>query len=44
MDYWNFYKKYIQQVVGSFLYYARAVDLTILLYLNAIAAEQANPT
>ena len=37
-------KKYIQQVVGSFLYYARAVDLTILLSLSAIAAEQANPT
>ena len=37
-------KKYIQQVIGSFLYYARAVDLTILLSLSAIAAEQANPT
>ena len=37
-------KKYTQQVVGSFLYYARAVDRTILLSLSAIAAEQANPT
>ena len=37
-------KKYIQQVVVSFLYYARAVDLTILLSLSVIAAEQANPT
>ena len=37
-------KKYIQQVVGSFLYYTRAVDLTILLSLSAIAAKQANPT
>ena len=32
-------KKFIQQVLGSFLYYARAVDLTILQALNAIAAE-----
>ena len=37
-------KKYIQQVVGSFLYYARAVDATILMALSAIAADQANPT
>ena len=36
-------KKYTQQVVVSFLYYARAVDLTILLSLSAIAAEQVNP-
>ena len=37
-------KKYIQQVVESFLYYARAIDLTILHALSSIAAEQANPT
>ena len=37
-------KKFIQQVVGSFLYYARAVDMTILTALNAIASEQAAPT
>ena len=37
-------KKYIQQVVGSFLYYAQAVDMTILHALNATAAEQAGPT
>jgi len=37
-------KKRIQQVVGSFLYYARAVDITILMALSSIAAEQANPT
>ena len=37
-------KKFIQQVVGSFLYYARAVDMTILTALNAIATEQAKPT
>ena len=37
-------KKYIQQVVGSFLYYARAIDMTILMALSAIAAEQSKPT
>ena len=37
-------EKYIRQVVGSFLYYARAVDLTILAALSDIAAEQAQPT
>ena len=37
-------QKYIQQVVGSLLYYARAVDPTILLALNDIASQQAKPT
>ena len=37
-------KKYIQQVIGSFLYYARAIDMTILMALSAIAAEQSKPT
>ena len=37
-------KKIIQQVVGSFLYYARAVDCTILTALTAIATKQADPT
>ena len=37
-------KVYIQQVIGSFLYYARAIDMTILHALSAITAEQANPT
>jgi hypothetical protein len=36
--------KWIQQVVGSFLYYARAIDSTILMSLNAIANEQSCPT
>lgn len=36
--------KFVQQVVGSFLYFGRAVDNTILMALNAIANEQANPT
>ena len=37
-------KTYIQRVLGSFLYYARAIDLTILHALSAIASEQAKPT
>ena len=36
--------KYVQQVVGSFQYYARAIDLIIQQALNAIADEQSNPT
>ena len=34
----------VQQVVGSFLYYGRAVDLTILTSLSEIASQQAAPT
>jgi hypothetical protein len=37
-------KKRIQQIVGSFLYYARAVNPTILMALSAIAAQQSAPT
>lgn len=37
-------KKFIQQVTGTFLYYARAVDLTMLAALSAIVADQAAPT
>ena len=37
-------KQCIQQIVGSFLYYARAVDPTILMALSAIAAQQSAPT
>jgi hypothetical protein len=36
--------KFVQQVVGSFLYLGRALDNTILMGLNAIANEQSNPT
>ena len=32
--------KHIQRVVGSILYYARAVDLTVLMDLSTIASEQ----
>jgi hypothetical protein len=37
-------KKYIKQVVGTLLYYARSVDNTMLVALSSITAEQANPT
>ena len=37
-------KTFIQQVVGTFLYYGRAVDGTMLTALSAIASEQASPT
>jgi hypothetical protein len=37
-------KKHIQQVVGSFLYYALAVDPTILMALLDIATQKAAPT
>ena len=36
--------KYVQSVVGSLLYYSRAVDPTMLPALNEIATFQANPT
>ena len=37
-------KKHIQQIVGILLYYAWAVDLTILPALSSIASEQAEAT
>ena len=37
-------KKYAQQVIGTFLYYARAVDPTMLVDLSAIASSQSAPT
>ena len=37
-------KKYIQQVLGTFLYYGRAVDSTMLTALSSIASNQAEPT
>ena len=33
----------IQQVLGTFLYYARAVDPIMLVALSAISSEQASP-
>ena len=37
-------KKYVQQVVGCLLFYARAIDSTILPALNTIGSEQSKPT
>ncbi len=36
--------KYVQAVVGTLLYYGRAVDSTILTSLSSLATEQAKPT
>ena len=37
-------KKFVQEVIGVFLYYARAVDLTMLPALGTPATQQAAPT
>jgi hypothetical protein len=37
-------KKFIQKVCGQFLYYARAIDSTLLTPLSAIALQSATPT
>jgi hypothetical protein len=37
-------KKFIQEVTGTFLFYARAVDPTMLVALGSLAVEQANPS
>ena len=36
--------KFVQEVIGVFVYYARAVDLTMLSALGTLAAQQAAPT
>lgn len=37
-------KRRIQQIIGTLLYYARAVDPTMLVAVNRIASQQARPT
>ncbi len=37
-------KRYIQQVIGTFLFYGQVVDPTMLTSLSAIASTQAEPT
>ena len=37
-------KLFVQQVLGTFLYYGRAVDSTMLVALGSIATDQARPT
>ena len=36
--------RHIQRIVGSFLYYARAIDNTIHPALNSLGSTQAKPT
>ena len=37
-------KREIQQILGTLLYYGRAVDPTLAVTLSALAAEQSNGT
>ena len=37
-------KKRVQQIVGTFLYYARAVDPTIVMALSDLSSQQSAPT
>eukprot|EP00804_Cyclotella_cryptica_P026876 CCRYP_017593-RA/>CCRYP_017593-RA protein AED:0.20 eAED:0.21 QI:0/0/0/1/1/1/3/0/940 len=37
-------KTFVQEVIGVFLYYAHAVDCTMLRALGSLATQQANPT
>jgi hypothetical protein len=37
-------KTFMQEVIGVFLYYAQAVDCTMLTALGSLATQQANPT
>ena len=37
-------RKHIQRITGKFLYYARAIDHTMLVALNELGRQQANPT
>jgi hypothetical protein len=37
-------KKFIQEVIGTFLYYARCINSTMLTVLGSLATQQANPT
>ena len=36
-------KKFVQEVIGVFLYYAHAIDLTMLPALGTLATQQASP-
>ena len=36
--------KWIQSIIGSFLYYTRALNYTLLLAINEISSTQAKPT
>jgi hypothetical protein len=37
-------KKFIQEVTGTYLFYAQAIDSTMLTALSTIASKQSDPT
>jgi hypothetical protein len=37
-------KKFIQEIIGTFLYYAQCINSTMLAALGSIATQQASPT
>lgn len=37
-------QKHLQNIVVKFLYYAKAIDLTMLMALNSLAGFQIKPT
>ena len=37
-------QKYVQEIIGVFLYYARAVNITMMTALGYLATRQATPT
>ncbi len=37
-------KTYVQEVIGTFLYYARCVDASMLPALGTLTTQQASPT
>ena len=37
-------KKFVQKFTGTFLYYAKSVDSTMLVALSALESKQARPT
>ena len=38
------HKTLIQQIIGTLLYYARAIDMTLLAALSTVASQQSKPT
>lgn len=37
-------KQFIKEVTGTFVFYTRAIDSTMLMVLHVLASKQANPT
>ena len=38
------HKTLIQQIIGTLLYYVRAIDMTLLAALSIVGSQQSNPT